>query len=187
MKKRLITISGLPGSGKSSTANKVAELLGYQRFSSGDFLRGVAASRGLTIGELLTTAESQQEIDHEIDSKLAEMGTTENNMVIDSRLAFHWIPTSFKVFLSLDLAIAAQRLYNQIQQEGRTSQHASSIDEVHADIEHRIASDRKRYTALYNLDYTDPSNYDLIVDSGTNDIATSAQLIIKSYQEWLEK
>ena len=40
-KKHIITLSGRPGSGKSSTADKVAELLGYTRFSSGNMVREV--------------------------------------------------------------------------------------------------------------------------------------------------
>ncbi|PIW96975.1 hypothetical protein COZ82_02065, partial [Candidatus Kaiserbacteria bacterium CG_4_8_14_3_um_filter_38_9] len=38
-RKHIITISGRPGSGKSTTADKVAELLGYTRHSSGDMVR----------------------------------------------------------------------------------------------------------------------------------------------------
>jgi len=37
MKKHIITITGLPGSGKSSTADEVARTLNYTRFSGGDF------------------------------------------------------------------------------------------------------------------------------------------------------
>ena len=34
--KHLITIAGKPGSGKTSTADRLAELLDYSRYSSGD-------------------------------------------------------------------------------------------------------------------------------------------------------
>ncbi|MEZ4200247.1 MAG: AAA family ATPase [Candidatus Paceibacterota bacterium] len=47
----IITLSGKPGSGKSSTADKVAELLGYTRYSSGNLVRKVAKKHGLSLAE----------------------------------------------------------------------------------------------------------------------------------------
>src|SRR3989338_6655344 len=96
MKKHIITVTGFPGSGKSSTAKGVAFRLGYEHFSSGDIFRKMAAERGLSIEEINFTAEKQKEIDLEVDKLLVKMGKEKNNFVIDSRTAFHWIPDSFK-------------------------------------------------------------------------------------------
>ena len=41
-KSTIITITGLPGSGKSSTAKRVAEILAYKHFSSGDLFPAVS-------------------------------------------------------------------------------------------------------------------------------------------------
>lgn len=88
MNKKIITIAGKLGSGKSSTAKRIAKELGYTHFSSGDFLRKVAESRGMTIKELMLAAEQDPQIDHDIDQVLKEK-RKEENLVIDSRLAFH--------------------------------------------------------------------------------------------------
>src|SRR5581483_9286174 len=130
MKKHIITISGLPGSGKSSAALGIASNLGYEYFSSGDLFRKMAAERGISIEEMNRVAEKQKEIDHEVDELLTRMGKEKNNFVIDSRIAFHWIPDSFKVFFQADSKVAAKRTFEQIQKEGRVSQSGSSYEQV---------------------------------------------------------
>src|SRR3990167_1892949 len=93
MKKEIITINGFPGSGKSSTANLVAEKLGFKRFSSGDFMRKIALDMNISLNELSTRAETNTEIDKRIDEEVKKAGEIEKS-VIDSRLAFHWVPES---------------------------------------------------------------------------------------------
>lgn len=186
MKKHIITIAGLPGSGKSSTAKGVAQALGYEHFSSGDLFRKMAAERGLSIEEINKTAEQQKEIDLEVDKLLVAIGKEKDNMVLDSRTAFHWIPDSFKVFLDLDIDTAAERTFAHIQREGRTSQTAVSLEEVRANTLKRMESERKRYFNLYALDVTDKKNFDLVVDTKANDLPSAIALVISSYQAWLK-
>lgn len=184
MKKSIITLTGLPGSGKSSTANAVAKMLGYRRFSSGDFARQVAASHGITIEEWNKKAETMPELDSEVDETVRKTGE-ESELVIDSRTAFHWIPEAFKVFLTLDPHIAAERTFRQIQQEGRASQSASSVDEVYQKTLARIESEQARYKKLYDLDYMDESQYDFVIDTANNSIDETAERIVAAYKKWL--
>ncbi len=186
MKKHIITITGFPGSGKSSTGKNVASRLGYEHFSSGDLFRKMAAERGLSIEEINFTAEKQKEIDLEVDKILVNMGKEKTDFVIDSRMAFHWIPDSFKVFLSLDPKIAAERTFAQIQKEGRASQAGSSAKEVYENTVIRVESERKRYENLYKIDITDKTNFDLIVDTEINDLDETVEIIIEAYQKWLD-
>jgi CMP/dCMP kinase len=185
MKKHIITITGLPGSGKSSTAKGVARRLGYEHFSSGDLFRKMAAERGLSIEGINVAAEKQKEIDHAVDKLLVKMGEEKNDIVLDSRIAFHWIPGSFKVFLDLDPRIAAKRTFTQIQKEGRISQAGSSLDEVYTNTLGRIESERKRYWSLYNIDFTDKTQFDLIVDTEANNLEEVIEIIVAAYQKWL--
>ena len=185
MKKKIITIAGLPGSGKSSTAKGVAAALGYEHFSSGDLFRKIAAERGLSIEEINLVAEKQKEIDHQVDERLVEIGKEKENLVIDSRTAFHWIPGSFKVFLDLDLMVGAERTFAHIQKEGRTSQSGSSVEEVYQNTVKRLESEQKRYSNLYQIDVTDKSQFDLVVDTGVNDLNAVIGILVSKYQEWL--
>ncbi len=186
MKKHILTIGGLPGSGKSSTAKGVAHLLGYEHFSSGDLFRKMAAERGLSVEGINFAAEKQKEIDQEVDELLEKIGREKNNLVIDSRTAFHWIPDSFKVFLDLDLKIAAERTFAHIQQEGRESQDGASVEEIFENTLKRTASERRRYRGLYNIDFTDKKQFDLVVDTDKNDLQAVIKIVAEAYQKWLK-
>ena len=109
-KKRIITIAGRPGSGKSTASKGVAERLGYEHFSSGDLFRAMGRQRGVDVLQTNLAAKKEKELDFIVDERLREIGKTQQDVAIDSRLAWHWIPDSFKVFLNLDLEIAAQRI-----------------------------------------------------------------------------
>jgi cytidylate kinase len=105
----IITISGKPGSGKSSTADKVAEILGYTRHSSGDMVRKILAGNKKTLEEYNEDAKTDHTLDAEVDEKLRALRDKED-IVVDSRLGFYWIPESFKVYLDLDIELATVRI-----------------------------------------------------------------------------
>lgn len=184
MKKSIITIAGALGSGKSSTAKGVAEALGYRHTSSGDLFRKIAKDRGLSVEALNLTAEEQKDIDYEVDEWLKKMGQEESDFVIDSRLAFHWMPDSFKVYLSLDPDSAAERIFMHMKDAGRVSEDATTVEEVRTSIDRRYASEQKRYMDLYNVDPSDPKNFDLVIDTKTNDLKTVIQMLITAYKKW---
>jgi cytidylate kinase len=185
MKKHIITLGGMPGSGKSATGKALAERLGYKRFSSGDFFREMAQRRGITLEELNAHAENDPLIDHETDEWVRDKAQL-SNIVIDSRMAYHWIPDAFKVFLRLDPRIAAERTLAHIHAEGRVGQVAESVDNLHHKILGRIESDKKRYSALYGTDYMDESKYDLVVDTGESDLQTVTEEVSAAYERWLQ-
>ncbi len=187
MKRELITIAGSLGSGKSSTAKEVAKILGYRHFSSGDLFRKMAAERGESVEATNLSAEAQRDIDYEVDRLLQEMGKSESKLVIDSRMAWHWMPDSFKVFLSLGIDHAAQRIFNDVREKRRVSEDADSLEEVRASIERRFASEQKRYMALYGVDPTDPKNFDLIIDTKENDLENVIRILLDRYSRWREQ
>ena len=187
MKKEIITIAGVPGSGKSSTADGVAKALGFKRFSSGDFMRNIALERGISINELSAHAETDDSIDISIDDQNRKAGEGEK-LVIDSRLAFHWIPNSFKVFLDLPLEISKERIlsnlkHNKLRQD---SEGIADADGVYKKITERLESEKKRYKELYNIDYTDKSNFDLVVDTNKNNLEEVVKIILTEYKKWRE-
>lgn len=184
MQKRIITICGLPGSGKSSTAIGVATALGYKHFSSGDLFRAMAKERGISVEEINKRAELEQEIDHAVDERLRQMAD-DDQLVIDSRMAWHWMPKSFKVFLKIDPRTAAERTFKHMQEKGRISQDGKSAEEVYQKTVERTASEIKRYGQLYNVNYTDESNFNLVVDTAKHSLEEVIKIIIEKYQESL--
>ena len=184
MKKEIITIAGSPGSGKSSTAKAIAAVLGFQHFSSGDFFRQLAVGRGQSIEAMNISAEMQRDIDLKVDNLLQQMYRSADRLVIDSRMAWHWMPASFKVFLVLDPATAAERIFAQLQAAARLSEDAASVEEVRRSIDRRAASEQKRYAALYDVNATDPLNFDVVINTKDNDLNTVAAMVGAAYQAW---
>lgn len=186
-KKSIITIAGKLGSGKSSASKELAHRLGFQHFSSGDFLRKVAEDRNISIKELMIAAESDSQIDYDIDQVLRDKGT-EEDLVIDSRLAFYWIPESFKVYLEIDPEIAAQRMFLNLNEneDRKRTENSESVEEMKNNMIARHESDKKRYQNLYNLNHTDHSHFDLVIDTGLseNNLETVVQKIIENYNSW---
>jgi CMP/dCMP kinase len=184
MKKEIITIAGSPGSGKSSTAKAVASALGFRHFSSGDHFRQLAAERGESIEAMNISAEVQRDIDLRVDNLLQNMYRTEQRLVIDSRMAWQWMPASFKVFLVLDPAMAAERIFDHLQKEGRISEAAQSVQEVRESIDRRSASEQRRYAALYAVDVTNPANYDIVINTRHNDLPVVTAIVRAAFQAW---
>lgn len=183
MKKHIITIAGKPGSGKSTTSSLVAETLGFQKFSSGDFFRAIGHERGIDVFQANLVAEQEKEIDYLVDQKLRDLGDAEDNMVIDSRMAWHWMPYSFRVYLDLDLNVAAKRILDN--HEGRANENLpDSLEEYAKSLQARLNSESKRYMDLYKVDPYNPDNYDLVVDTATNDPKTVCTLIVEGYKKW---
>lgn len=158
----IITISGRPGSGKSVVASRVAQALGVRHVSAGDFMREMAAERGMSILELSQSAERHDSIDREIDARTVHLAEEGGDFVMDARLGWHFIPQSLKVFLDVSPEVAAERIYRA--QRGSERENVTLATTQRA-IESRTESERNRYLEYYELDYTDPDHYDLVVET----------------------
>jgi len=190
-KKHIITITGSLGSGKSSTAKKVAEILGYMHASGGDFMRSIANDRGISLEELSAIAESDPSVDIALDEQNKKIGQ-EDNIVIDSRLGFYFIPQSFKVLLELDPTIAAKRILKDASVNPNRAKEAKdkfdTEENITSSISSRLLSERKRYKELYGIeDHRAPEHFDLVIDTANFPVEAVADQIIKSYKEWLAR
>lgn len=185
-KKHIITIAGRPGSGKSTASKKVAEKLGYEHFSSGDLFRAIGAERGIDVFEANKTAEKEKEIDFLVDQRLRDIGESQDQVAIDSRMAWHWMPYSFKVFLDLDLLIAADRIIRNMDPARLEVEHIPQNPKQYAKmLQERLASEAKRYKNLYDVNPYTVGNYDLVIDTGENSAEQVVEKILNAYKEWL--
>jgi cytidylate kinase len=130
--------------------------------SAGDFMREMAAERGISILELSRLAERDDAIDAEIDGRTRRLADSGEDFVIDARLGWHFVPESFKVFLDVRPDVAARRIYGA--QRGTESENID-LETTRAAVESRTRSETARYREYYGLDYTDPAHYDLEVDT----------------------
>ena len=70
MRRVLVTISGLPGSGKTTVAQLVARALGLEHVYAGNVFRRQAETNGLSLEEYLRRAEQDSSIDRELDRQM---------------------------------------------------------------------------------------------------------------------
>lgn len=155
----LITISGVPGSGKTTVARLVAAELGLEHVYAGNIFREQASRAGLSLVEYLRRAETDPSIDRELDRRMQERAAV-GAAVLEGRLAAVMADRAgvpaLKVFLDASEAVRARRIAGR---EG------GATDERLREIQAREASDRQRYRAIYGVDYHDLARYDLHMDT----------------------
>ncbi|MDR3267131.1 MAG: cytidylate kinase family protein [Tannerella sp.] len=161
MKAKIITITGDLGSGKSTVSNLLCKKLGYDYIYTGKIQREIADRYNMTTLELNKYSETHPEIDEMIDSTFKSLSAA-SNLVVDSRMAWFFIPHSFKVFLKTDVMVAAERISADNQ---RKNEKYTSPEEAVKNIMARKTSENKRYLELYGADSSDESNFDLVIDT----------------------
>jgi cytidylate kinase len=185
-KKQIITIAGKPGSGKTTTRDLVAAELGFNTYSTGEWFREISSQRGLDLLAGNLHAETDRSIDDEIDQRQRELGINEDQFVIDGRLAWHFIPNSFKVYLHLDAATAAQRIIDDPSASREAKELVHDDPEAYAASLHdRLASENVRYLNLYGVDPGKLENYDLVVDTSTRSPEEVSRLVVDGFQRWI--
>ena len=162
-----ITITGILGSGKSTVAKKLAELYGFEIFSTGAILRAAAAERGMDLldlnKELNSKLDSDRSMDDLIDNTTIRVANErkDDKLIFDSRMAWHFVPGAFKVFVTVDPRVAAERVIK----DPRPGEPAEDVDELCAELVERSRVEQTRFQYLYGVDYYDYKNFDLVVDS----------------------
>lgn len=179
--KKIISISGDIGSGKSSVASVLKELTSYEIVGTGNIQRAIAEKRGITTLELNKISQTDRSVDDEIDSYVIKLGSNENNLIVDSRLAWHFIPDSFKVYLSVDPMIGSERVY----QAKRSSEENTSLQQTFQNNLERQQLEDKRFSKLYNIRFRKYHNYDLVIDTSYTPPEKIAEQIKQCYDQWL--
>jgi CMP/dCMP kinase len=159
---RAVALSGELGSGKSEVSSRLARALGARRVSTGEAQRSIAHQRGISTLELNRLAEIDRTIDDEIDGVFRSLASTPNPLVVDSRLAWHFLPRSYKVHLVVDPKTGASRVLNRTK---TNAEHYASLDLALEGMAHRVESERRRFQELYGVDIFRLANYDLVVDT----------------------
>lgn len=188
LKKQIITIAGRPGSGKSTTAKEVARRLNFKHFSTGDLFRELARQHGVNdLTRAMRNPDINDKLDRLVDSKLRKIGQAQDRLVIDSRTAWHWIPNSYKVFLNLDLELAAQRIWQDISEHRKTSEDIPADSSTYAQgLAERVKTESIRFESQYGIDPFNMDNYNLIIDTSVNSQEQVVEQVTKGFNEWLQ-
>jgi len=156
-----IAISGDLGSGKSTIGRLFESRLGLKFHSGGSIFRSLATKYNMTPAEFSKYSEIHPEVDEEFDGELVKISKNDEDMAIDSRMAWHFVPESFKLHLLVDIEVAAKRIMDENRGTEKYPTLADAVEKIKA----RKTSENKRYTEKYNVNPDDLTNYDLVVDT----------------------
>lgn len=183
-----ITITGNLGSGKSSIG-KVLKEKGYEIVSTGNIFRELAMEKGLSVEEFNkqvneATRRGDRSVDQMIDDTTARIGRERDNIMFDSRLAWNFVPDSFKVFVITDIDEASRRVFNDSVRAN--SEFYESQEACKKALVHRQEMESVRFKEIYEIDYYDMSNYNFVIESTNATPAEIAEEILskmESYQK----
>ncbi|MBI1969164.1 cytidylate kinase family protein [Candidatus Woesearchaeota archaeon] len=158
----IVTISGTPGSGKSTVAKLVAKKLGWKHYSMGDLQRQVAEERGISIAKLGELEQTDPSIDREIDALQIRLGKEEEDIIIDSRLGAFFIPhAKLRIFLDADEEERARRILHA----ERGEESYRNIEEAKEKMQEREEDNAQRYRKFYGIDHRDRKLYTHFLDT----------------------
>jgi cytidylate kinase len=152
-----ILLSGLSGTGSTTAAKRIAEDLGLHYVYGGAIFRKMAKERGIPLEELVESLERNSATEKEVDDHLKALGSTEDDILIESRTIGWILPKdvpAIRIWLTCDLPERLQRVQNR-------EHHARSPE----NLLRREASDNKRYRALYGIEPEDYTPFDLVLDT----------------------
>lgn len=179
----IITITGKPCSGKSTIAKIFAEKYNFKLEPIGDIFREYAKKLGVGSITNLVFDERIRLVDDKVDTHIAEVGKKQlyDDIMFVSRTAWFLIPKSFKVFLDVDLDVAAVRL----MADHRESEPVKNKQEAKAVLLKRWNRENERYREMYNFDNTNLQNYDLVIRTDNKSVDEIVQEIYAEYLKYL--
>lgn len=183
-KKNIISLSGELASGKGTVSKLLAESLNYTIYRNGEYARKLAREKGLDITSFNEYLAEHPEIDIQIENSAAEYAKENDNFIIDARLGWYAVPNSFKVYLIIDIDIAASRAFHD--ENRKSSEKFETLEEQKADMLKRYKLENERYLKLYGVHKEDLNNYDLVIDTSYKTPEEVKTEILTKYKEWLE-
>ena len=151
-----ITISGPPGSGKSTLSKILSVKLGLELVSMGDVFRKCAHDRCMSLDEFGQIAKCNEKIDREIDEMQKKIANEKDNILIEGRLSGFLVDADIKIGLKAPLEVRAERI---------AKRENKSLPKAMEETSEREECERERYLKYYDLDIKDLSVYDIVIDS----------------------
>ncbi len=155
-----ITISGPPGSGKTTVCNLLSQRLEMRCVISGQLFREMAKEQGLSLADFGSLCELGPQHDRALDERIVEIARKNKDIILEGRLAAHMLHrhglAALKVYLDADTEERAERV------AGREK---ITEDTAKEEVLVREACEERRYQTYYDIDINDKTIYDLVVDT----------------------
>jgi cytidylate kinase len=153
-----ITVSGLPGSGTTSLARHLADILQTDLISAGEVFRQMAQDHGMELAEFGRLAESDPSFDRRIDDRQKEIALAHDNIIVEGRLSGWFVPEAdLKIWLYATLECRVNRIQNR-----DTIGNPESAAEMTRE---RESCEAVRYKTYYGIDIADISPYHIVLNS----------------------
>jgi len=172
-----ITISGSPGSGKTTAAKLLAEKLKLKYVYSGDIFREMANKHKMSLEEFGKYCEKHKEIDQQLDDYQLKI-LRKGNVIVEGRIS-GWIAhrnniSAVKVLIDTDLETRVGRILKREK---------GDIAKRKKEMLTREKSEATRYKNYYNIDLKDKSIYDIVIDSGDKTPEEIVDIVVKKIEK----
>ncbi len=168
-----VSISGPPGSGKTTVCTLVAKKLDCEYVLIGQVFRQLASERGVDLETFGHLAEEDETIDRELDKRMLAIAASKDSIVLEGRLTGALLKSRkipvFAIYVDADEHTRARRI---AKREG------ADPEEILKQMRKRERSERKRYKAYYGIDPSDKNLYDLWLDSSSSTAEQIADAIV---------
>jgi predicted cytidylate kinase len=169
----IITISGLPGSGKSTVAGILKQELGWEYVYAGAIFRKTAEERGMTLEEFGAYCEKHPDVDKELDARQLEIAKKSENLILEGRMAGHLAKQNglkaVTVWLDAPIEIRVKRIMRR---------ESGDFEARLSEAKKREASEAARYKKYYGVDLYDRKVYDLVLDVSEISAEQAAEAIL---------
>lgn len=177
-----LTITGKLGSGKSTICKLLAEKHGFKIYSTGEIQRKIALEMGISTLELNELMRKDSKYDDLIDNEVVRISheCKDENIIFDSRMAFHFVEDAYDIFATIDPLEAARRVMKSPRGNEETYQ-----DEKDAEFKllERSRIENIRFKEIYKINNLDYMNYNLIIDTTWNTPEILAGIIFEKVKE----
>lgn len=173
----LLTVSGPPGSGKSTTAAALAAAFDLEHISGGDIFRQLAAERDMSAVEFNKLAEEDDQIDRDLDRRLRSIAVERDGVLLESRLA-GWLAgdeADLRFWLDAPVDVRADRIADREDKSAEIAREETVT---------REQSEAHRYAEYYDIDITDLSIYDIALNTarwGPEEVTAICTAAVEAY------
>jgi cytidylate kinase len=175
LKKRVVVISGPPGSGSTSVAKEVAKRLGFKYFVPGKLHKKLGENKKESKAALESwhTKKGSSKKFHKDLDKLQIKKAKKGNIVICGKLSVHFLKElgDYKIWLDVPLKDRAKRT---------AKRDGINVNKAVKEIRKRQNIERKEWKRIYGFDYFYQKKIaDYVIDSSELTVKQTADKIIR--------